>query len=35
MHAKNLRSFEELECWKAYTEVRRFIAGLIKSYPND
>ena len=35
MHAKNLRSFEELECWKACTEVRRFIAGLIKCYPND
>jgi len=35
MHTRNLRSFEELECWKACTEVRRFIAGLIKSYPND
>jgi four helix bundle protein len=27
------KSFEELECWKACTEVRRFITTLVKKYP--
>jgi four helix bundle protein len=27
--------FEDLDCWKACTEVRRFIAQLIKKYPRD
>jgi four helix bundle protein len=30
---KRLNSFEELECWKACTEVRRFITTLVKQYP--
>ena len=28
-------SFEELDCWKACTEVRRFISKLIKKYPPE
>jgi len=32
---KGLRSFEELECWKACTEVRRFITQLVKTYPKE
>ena len=31
----SLRSFEELECWKACRKVRQFIAKLVKSYPKD
>ena len=30
-----MKSFEELECWKSGTEVRRFISELIKKYPAD
>jgi len=29
------KSFEDLECWKACTEVRRFINNLVKNYPNE
>ncbi len=32
---KGLKSFEELECWKACTEVRRFISRLVKKYPKE
>jgi four helix bundle protein len=32
---KRLKSFEELECWKACTEVRRFITPLVKTYPKE
>ena len=32
---KSLKSFDELECWKACTEVRRFITGLVKKYPKE
>ena len=32
---KGLRSFEELECWKACTEVRRFITQLVRTYPKE
>ncbi|HEA67930.1 MAG TPA: four helix bundle protein [Desulfobacterales bacterium] len=32
---KSFRSFEDLECWKACTEVRRFIAELLKKYPKE
>ena len=35
MSQKNYRSFEDLECWKACTEVRRSIAALVENYPND
>jgi four helix bundle protein len=32
---ESLRSFEDLECWKACRKVRLFISKLIKSYPKD
>jgi four helix bundle protein len=32
---RSFRSFEELECWKACTEVRRFITQLPRAYPKD
>ena len=32
---ESFRSIEDLECWKAYTEVRRFITELVKRYPKD
>lgn len=35
MTASSYRSFEELECWKACTRVRRFIFALLKSYPKE
>ncbi|MFC1843857.1 four helix bundle protein [Thermodesulfobacteriota bacterium] len=35
MAKKSFKSFEDLECWKACTEVRRFITELIKKYPKD
>ena len=31
----SFRSFEDLECWKACTEVRRFITDLVKKYPKE
>ena len=31
----SFKSFEELDCWKACTEVRRFITALVKKYPKD
>ena len=31
----NLRSFEELECWKGCTEVQRFITKLVQRYPKE
>jgi four helix bundle protein len=30
-----IKNFEDLECWKACTEVRREITKLLKKYPND
>ena len=35
MEKKSFRSFEDLECWRACTEVRRFITELVKKYPKD
>jgi len=35
MAKDSFRSFEDLECWKACTEVRRFIAELVKKYPKE
>ncbi|PXF56175.1 MAG: four helix bundle protein [Deltaproteobacteria bacterium] len=35
MSKKSFKSFEDLECWKACTEVRRFITELVKKYPKD
>ena len=32
---KSLRSFEELDCWKACREVRRFIYNLVKKFPKE
>lgn len=29
----SLKSFEDLECWKAATEVRRFIMTVVKEFP--
>ena len=29
------KSFEELKCWKACTEVRRFISGLVLKFPKE
>lgn len=34
MNEKNeIRSFEDLECWKACVEVRRFVSLIIKKFP--
>lgn len=33
MRKEQVKSFEELECWKAAVEVRKFIAEIIKKYP--
>ncbi len=35
MTKESFKSFEDLECWKACTEVRRFITQLLKKYPKD
>jgi len=32
---KTIRSFEDLECWKACKEVRRFIMKVIKKIPPE
>ena len=32
---ESYKSFEELNCWKACTEVRRFITELLKGYPKE
>lgn len=32
---ESFKSFEELECWKACTEVRRFITALVKEFPKE
>jgi four helix bundle protein len=32
---KKIRSFEDLECWKACREVRLFIQSLIKNFPEE
>ncbi|MBI3003997.1 MAG: four helix bundle protein [Ignavibacteriales bacterium] len=31
----NLKSFEELECWQACTDVRRFIRKIVKKFPSE
>lgn len=33
MKKEQVKSFEDLECWKATVEVRKFIAELIKKLP--
>ncbi len=35
MSQKNFRNFEDLECWKACTEVRKYVTELVKNYPNE
>jgi len=35
MLKESLQSFEDLQCWKACTEVRRFITELVKKYPKE
>ena len=35
MGKDSFKSFEELECWKACREVRRFITDLVKKYPKE
>ncbi|MBW1888866.1 MAG: four helix bundle protein [Deltaproteobacteria bacterium] len=35
MVESSYKSFEDLECWKTCTEVRRFIAEILKKYPKD
>ena len=32
---EQVRSFEDLECWKACTDLRRFIRGVIKKLPHE
>ncbi len=32
---ESFKSFEELECWKACRDVRRFIIELVKNYPKE
>lgn len=31
----SLKSFEELECWKACTDIRRFVRTLIRKFPQE
>jgi len=33
MRKESFKSFEDLECWKACTDVRRFMTELVKKYP--
>jgi four helix bundle protein len=35
MNKKNFRSFEDLDCWKACTRVRRYVMELIKKFPKE
>ena len=35
MKKDSFKSFEDLDCWKASTEVRRFITELVKQYPKE
>ena len=35
MTNKTFKSFEELECWRACTEARRFISELVKTFPKE
>jgi hypothetical protein len=35
MSRDSFKSFEDLDCWKACTEVRRFITKLVKKYPKE
>jgi len=35
MKKRTIRSFEDLECWKACREVKLFIQSLIKKFPEE
>jgi len=35
MRKSSFESFEDLECWKACTKLRRFISELVKTYPKE
>ena len=35
MKKKSYKSFEELDCWKALREVRKFVYELVKKYPKE
>ncbi len=30
-----IRNFEDLECWKVGTELRRFVSQLVKTFPKE
>jgi four helix bundle protein len=34
-NGNRLKSFEDLDCWRACRSVRQYIVGLLKKYPND
>lgn len=33
--SNSIKSFEDLECWKTSTELRRFVSKLIKTFPKE
>ena len=35
MKKESFKTFEDLECWRACTEVRRYITELVKKYPKE
>ncbi|KJS06540.1 MAG: S23 ribosomal protein [Flavobacteriales bacterium BRH_c54] len=35
MKENKIRSFEDLECWKVGTELRRFVSQLVKTFPKE
>jgi hypothetical protein len=35
MGKDSFKTFEDLDCWKACTKVRRFITELVKKYPKE
>ena len=35
MSKNSFKTFEDLECWLACTEVRRFITNLVKKFPKE
>lgn len=32
---EKMKTFEELECWKACADLRRFVSSLLKSFPKE
>ena len=35
MGKDSFKTFEDLDCWKACTRVRRYITALVKKYPKE